>query len=201
MIAARLVSEGVDPATAMAAARPRTATRTGPGPRDRPGPRRTARCVRRGAAPTRRHRRGRHGTAAHLLGLIDAAAEPLAARHAAEVGELDERIKAYGERGSGKKQLDERHKRELRRYRTDELRSGLAAMAATYRDTAVNPATTDVDSCADAVRRIHRAMEMLDRNPNEKLLRRIVAVVVARRSGCRRTRADDRLNPPYSRTR
>ncbi len=109
-------------------------------------------------------------TAAHLLGLIDAASEPLAARHAVEVAELDERIKAYGERGSGKKQLDERHKRELRRYRTDELRSGLAAMAATYRDTAVNPATTDVEACAEAVRRIHQAIEMLDRNPNEKLL-------------------------------
>ena len=110
------------------------------------------------------------GTEHILLGLIDAASEPLAARHAAEVAELDERIKAYGERGSGKKQLDERHKRELRRYRTDELRSGLAAMAATYRDTAVNAPTADVDACADAVRRIHRAMEMLDRNPNEKLL-------------------------------
>jgi hypothetical protein len=58
----------------------------------------------------------------------------------------------------------------LERGQAEELRSGLAAMAATYRDTAVNPATTDVDSCADAVRRIHRAMEMLDRNPNEKLL-------------------------------
>jgi DNA polymerase-3 subunit delta' len=83
---------------------------------------------------------------------------------------LDERIKAYGERGSGKKQLDDRHKRELRRYRTDELRAGLAAMAGTYRDTAVSTATTDVEECAEAVRRIHRAMEMLDRNPNEKLL-------------------------------
>jgi DNA polymerase-3 subunit delta' len=43
-------------------------------------------------------------------------------------------------------------------------------MAGTYRDTAVGTATNDVAACADAVRRIHRAMEMLDRNPNEKLL-------------------------------
>ena len=102
--------------------------------------------------------------------MIDAAAEPLTARHAEEIAELDERIKALGERGSGRKQLEERHRRELRRYRTDELRSGLAALAGTYRDAAVSAATTDVDACADAVRRIHRAMEALDRNPNEKLL-------------------------------
>ena len=43
-------------------------------------------------------------------------------------------------------------------------------MAATYRDTAVNGGTTDVGACVDAVHRIHRAIETLDRNPNEKLL-------------------------------
>jgi DNA polymerase-3 subunit delta' len=109
-------------------------------------------------------------TAGELLALIDDAAAPLAARQAEEVAELDERIKAYGERGSGKKQLDERHKRELRRHRTDELRSGLAALAGTYRDTAVNVPTADVDGCADAIRRVHQAIETLERNPNEKLL-------------------------------
>ncbi|HUV18785.1 MAG TPA: hypothetical protein VMW33_09925 [Ilumatobacteraceae bacterium] len=171
VIAAQLVAEGVAPAAAMAAAR----AAHGDLERARVLATDPALAERRAAFAEAPHELDGTGavamrTAAHLLGLIDAASEPLAARHAAEVAELDERIKAYGERGSGKKQLDERHKRELRRYRTDELRSGLAAMAATYRDTAVNPATTDVDSCADAVRRIHRAMETLDRNPNEKLL-------------------------------
>jgi DNA polymerase-3 subunit delta' len=171
VIAAQLVTEGAAPASAMAAAR----AAHGDLERARVLATDPALAERRAAFAEAPHELDGTGaaamrTAAHLLGLIDAASEPLAARHAAEVAELDERIKAYGERGSGKKQLDERHKRELRRYRTDELRSGLAAMAATYRDTAVNPATTDVDSCADAVRRIHRAIEMLDRNPNEKLL-------------------------------
>ena len=46
----------------------------------------------------------------------------------------------------------------------------MAAMAATYRDTAVSGGTTDIDGCADAVQRIHTAIEALDRNPNEKLL-------------------------------
>ena len=101
---------------------------------------------------------------------IDAASEPLAARHAAEVAELDERIKAYGERGSGKKQLDERHKRELRRYRTDELRSGLAVVAGVYRDALVQGRAARPDAAAHAVTRIHEALEALDRNPNEALL-------------------------------
>ena len=171
VIAARLVAEGVDPAAAMQAAR----AAHGDLERARVLATDPALAERRAAFSEAPHELDGTGavamrTAAHLLGLIDAAAEPLTARHAAEVAELDERIKAYGERGSGKKQLDERHRRELRRYRTDELRAGLAAMAGTYRDTAVNTATTDVEACADAVRRIHQAMEVLDRNPNEKLL-------------------------------
>lgn len=113
--------------------------------------------------------------AAHLLELIDAAAEPLAERHAVEVETLDARIKEHGERGSGKKQLEDRHKRELRRHRTDELRSGLATLASTYRDRAISAATSgntrvDTAGCADAVARIHTALESFERNPNERLL-------------------------------
>jgi DNA polymerase-3 subunit delta' len=171
VIAAQLVAEGVGPPAAMAAAR----ASHGDLERARVLATDPALAERRTAFAEAPHELDGTGavamyTASQLLGLIDAASEPLANRHAAEVAELEERIKAYGERGSGKKQLDERHKRELRRYRTDELRSGLAAMAATYRDTAINPATTNVDACAEAVRSIHRAIEVLDRNPNERLL-------------------------------
>jgi len=112
--------------------------------------------------------------AAELLELIDAAAEPVAARHATEVEELDARIKEHGERGSGKKQLEERHKRELRRHRTDELRSGLATLAATYRDHVVTAGkagrSDSIETSASAVSRIHGALESLERNPNERLL-------------------------------
>jgi DNA polymerase-3 subunit delta' len=171
VIAAQLVVEGVAPAAAMGAAR----ASHGDLERARVLATDPALAERRAAFAGAPHELDGTGsvvlrTAARLLGLIDAASEPLTARHAAEVAELDERIKAHGERGSGKKQLDERHRREVRRYRTDELRSGLAAMAATYRDTAVTGPTADVEACADAVHRIHRAMEMLDRNPNERLL-------------------------------
>ena len=108
--------------------------------------------------------------AAELLAMIDEAAEPLAARHATEVEELTARIKEFGERGSGKKQLEDRHKRELRRHRTDELRAGLATMAATYRDVLSSGSARDVEETAAAVHRIHGVLEALERNPNERLI-------------------------------
>jgi len=108
--------------------------------------------------------------AAELLAMIDQAAEPLTARHDVEAEELTARIKEFGERGSGKKQLEDHHKRELRRHRTDEIRSGLATMAATYRDALVGGTTTSVDDAAGAVQRIHGALASLERNPNERLL-------------------------------
>ena len=55
---------------------------------------------------------------------IDDAATPVQTRHAEELVELEERIERYGERGSGKTQLVERQRRELRRHRTDEIKFG-----------------------------------------------------------------------------
>ena len=105
-----------------------------------------------------------------LLGSIEAAAAPLSARHADEVATMTERIAALGKRGSGKKSLEERHKRELRRHRVDELRSGLATLAGTYRDALVGGTVARPDSAVRAVHRIHLALEAFERNPNEPLL-------------------------------
>jgi DNA polymerase-3 subunit delta' len=102
--------------------------------------------------------------------LIEAAAAPLAARQADEATALEARVAAVGERGSGRKQLEERHKRELRRHRIDELRSGLAVMAGTYRDALVQQRAPRPDAAVNAVQRIHLALESLERNPNETLL-------------------------------
>lgn len=107
---------------------------------------------------------------AELQSLIEAAAAPLAARQAAEADELEARVAAAGERGSGRKQLEERHKRELRRHRTDELRSGLAVVAGTYRDALVRQQLNRSDAVVRAVGRIHEALDALERNPNETLL-------------------------------
>jgi DNA polymerase III subunit delta' len=107
---------------------------------------------------------------AELTGLIEGAAAPLLDRQNEEIAELEARVAAAGERGSGRKQLEERHKRELRRHRIDELRSGLAAVAGVYRDALVQGSLARPDAGVLAVRRIHDALEALDRNPNEMLL-------------------------------
>jgi DNA polymerase-3 subunit delta' len=105
-----------------------------------------------------------------LSTLIEGAAAPLAERQTEEAAALEVRVAAVGERGSGRKQLEERHKRELRRHRTDELRSGLAVVAGTYRDALVQGTLARPEAAVHAVRRIHLALEALDRNPNEMLL-------------------------------
>ena len=105
-----------------------------------------------------------------LLGLIDAAAEPLAARQAAELADLEARVAQIGERGSGRKTLEDRHKRELRRHRTDELRAGLAAVAGTYRDALAAGATRHPSEIIAALDALSDAFEALERNPNEPLL-------------------------------
>jgi DNA polymerase-3 subunit delta' len=105
-----------------------------------------------------------------LLGLIEAAAEPLAIRQAAEVAELEARVGQVGERGSGRKVLEERHKRELRRHRTDELRAGLAALAGTYRDALAGGASRHPAEVIAALDALSTSFEALERNPNEPLL-------------------------------
>lgn len=104
-----------------------------------------------------------------IVGLADESAASLAPVHAAEVSALEARVAASGERGSGRKALEERQKREVRRYRTDELRAGLAVVAGVYRDALVAGGTRP-EQLARAVHRVHDALEALDRNPNEALL-------------------------------
>ena len=105
-----------------------------------------------------------------LLAQIAAAAEPLAERHSAEVAALEERIAQYGERGSGSKALQDRHKREMRRHRTDELLAGLAMIASTYRDALVDGHAQRPDAIATAVSTLHQKMAQFEKNPNETLL-------------------------------
>ncbi len=105
---------------------------------------------------------------AELRAAIDDAEAPLRARHEAEVAELAERVERYGQRGSGAADLERRHKRESRRLRTDELRLGLAALGAAYRDELVVAA--DPNPALGALAALHETGEALIRNPNEELL-------------------------------
>lgn len=104
---------------------------------------------------------------ADLRAAIDDVETPLRARQEAEVAELNERIERYGQRGSGAKELEARHKRELRRLRTDELRLGLSSLAGTYRDELVVAA--DPGEAIRALEAIRKADDDLKFNPNEEL--------------------------------
>lgn len=106
-------------------------------------------------------------TADNLLAMIDDAMGPLAEAHAAEVAEFTELVAARGERGSGRKQFEDRHKREVRRYRTDEIRAGLTELSRRYRDDlAASPRPADVAASIDDIAEL---AGNLVRNPNERL--------------------------------
>lgn len=75
-----------------------------------------------------------------------------------------------GERGSGRRSLADRHKRQLRKHRTDELRAGLRAIAATYLAALrEEPGDPRADQYLGAVARVHEAASALALNANEEL--------------------------------
>ncbi|HVF14137.1 MAG TPA: hypothetical protein VM942_06020 [Acidimicrobiales bacterium] len=102
-----------------------------------------------------------------LLGM--AAGAPLATRHAKEVAEMEDRVRLSGERGAGRKVLADRHRRELRRLRTDELRYGLATLSAAYRDALVER-RVDATAGLGGLDALQKAAEVLIHNPGELLL-------------------------------
>lgn len=112
--------------------------------------------------------------AGQLLAAVDAAVAPLEEKQAAELADLEERVKQMGERGSGRKALSDRHKREARRYRTDELKSGLRTLTLVYHDAlrraSASTAHHQTEAYIKAVKRIRDASRALDFNANEKLL-------------------------------
>jgi DNA polymerase-3 subunit delta' len=117
-----------------------------------------------------------------LLAAADEALAPLRQQHAAELEALSDQAEAVGAKGiPGRKQVEEGHKREERRWRTDDLRFGLATLVEVYRDRLVDTIGADrgthsVGGAAEgrrAVRQveaIRQASEALGRNPNESLL-------------------------------
>jgi len=111
------------------------------------------------------------GTGATVATLVDelqlqvaSILEPLARRQAAELDELD-RLDEIAGRKRGRKDVEDRHKREVRRVRTDELQAGLATLAGAFRDRL---AEGRADPAAFAA--IRDAEQHLVRNPNEALL-------------------------------
>lgn len=133
--------------------------------------------------------------AAELLASAEGTLGMLRLEHAAEVAALADQAEAVGARGvPGRKELDERHKREERRWRTDELRSGLATLAAAYRDRlvasvgagggtaspGVNAESRHLAAAADS---IDMASRSLGRNVNEGLLFEALLCELSRSTG------------------
>jgi len=107
-----------------------------------------------------------------LNAMIDDALGPLQERQATEAEALAEQIERYGLRAGAKKDLETQHKREARRFRTAELRFGLATLANTYRSAlvATDPAPRNLGEIVAALDRIDAAALALQRYPNETLL-------------------------------
>jgi DNA polymerase-3 subunit delta' len=122
------------------------------------------------------------GAASELLASADDALGPLRARHVEELKALAEQAEITGGRGvPGRKHVEDGYKRAERRWRTDDLRFGLATLAGVYRDrlvaaTGAQDGTSSSGSAAEgrrAVRQveaIREASAALDRNANEALL-------------------------------
>lgn len=98
---------------------------------------------------------------------MDAAQEPLDVQHVEQLEVLDAQVELTGERGSGRKTLVERQKREVRRLRVDEIRFGLATMSRRYRDRLIERPDEGAEASVAA---IQAATEAARRNPNEPLL-------------------------------
>ena len=109
---------------------------------------------------------------AEVRALISEAGEALTERHRAEMAALDEREERFGTRGSGRSAIEARHRREHRQFRTDELRFGLATLAARYREAVVaggdSPSGRDRQAM-QAIDRLRTTAEALSRHPNEAL--------------------------------
>jgi DNA polymerase III subunit delta' len=120
--------------------------------------------------------------AAELLASAEEGVDVLRARHRSELDTLAEQAESRGERGvPQRKEIEEGHRREERRWRTDELRAGLGILAAAYRDRLVTEATRAhapgsgrpgerVRALAGAVDAVEEVCVEMVRNPNEALM-------------------------------
>lgn len=101
---------------------------------------------------------------------VERATEALAMQQAKELAALEERVAITGERSGGRKALLDQHKRQMRKFRTDELRSGLATMAATYHHLILNRSGSgDTESYHVAISKITKASSSLALNANDQL--------------------------------
>jgi DNA polymerase-3 subunit delta' len=117
--------------------------------------------------------------AGELVDLLERSVAPLRTLHEQEATKLEERNARMNEINgktaggvraarAGLKDLEERHRREVRRQRTDELRAGLATLAGVYRDRLIQGGPGEAEAIA-AVRVVQEVHANLEYNPNELL--------------------------------
>lgn len=119
--------------------------------------------------------------ATDLLSALEMSLEPLKAVHADEAARFrEEHANPVRRRAVSTKDLEDRQKRELRRYRTDELRFGLAALTRVYRESMVaslekatdgaGSVASEAKSAIAAIDHIAGASRSLSSNVNEQLM-------------------------------
>jgi DNA polymerase-3 subunit delta' len=104
--------------------------------------------------------------AGSLTQLLDAAAAPIVEQQKREDAELAERAKA-GLPVPSRRDLETRQRRAQRRARTDDLRAGLAVLAAVYRDRAATADRGEARRAMVALDAIASAADDMQYNPNE----------------------------------
>jgi DNA polymerase-3 subunit delta' len=106
--------------------------------------------------------------------LVGAAAEPVEAvkaRQAAEMAEMAAQAERQGERSiPGRAVIEDRHRREQRRVRTDEMRAGLATLAGVYRTRLEGSPLAVMSAALRAIDLVGEAADRLTRNVNDVLL-------------------------------
>lgn len=121
--------------------------------------------------------------ALELLASCEDATGPLRARHQSELDKLAAEAEAMGTRAvQSRKEVEERQRREERRWRTDEIRAGLAVLAGAYRERLAEAPTVAApsDGASHGVERVRALLEAIAaiegvvaemvRNPNETLM-------------------------------
>jgi DNA polymerase-3 subunit delta' len=111
--------------------------------------------------------------AAELYAAADELVDVVKEQQDGEMNALVEESAKFGERRvQGRQAIEDRYKREQRRIRTDEIRAGLAILAAVYRArlVAVGVPTHRVHGVTAALAAIDTASAAMVRNPNELLL-------------------------------
>jgi DNA polymerase-3 subunit delta' len=121
-----------------------------------------------------------------LQAVLGAVVAELVARQGAELEQLDGELEAAGFPArvarAQRRRLEERHKRSLRRVRTDALIEGITALETVYRDALVGDVALRLDAdsasvaaapraCLDALDACRQARQTLvEHNPNDALL-------------------------------